>query len=50
MAFVVAWTMVKHLHASKFCICNGRMFTLVIIVVANVHGDGIIGGDRRDFE
>jgi hypothetical protein len=42
--------MVKCLHAFTFCICNGRMFAFFTIVVANVHGDGIIGDNGTDFE
>ncbi len=42
--------MVKRLYVFTFCICNGRMFALFTIMVANVHGDGIIGGNGRDFK
>jgi hypothetical protein len=37
-------------ETSTFCKGNGRTFALFTIMAANVHGNGIIKGDGRDFK
>jgi hypothetical protein len=50
MAFIVCMNNGEAFTCVYICICNDRMFALFTIVVTNVHGDGIIGGNSRNFE